>query len=221
MEKYFYIIEKLDMFKGIGDDLENVLKCLKAVTKSYRPDEILVSAGVKPNFVGIVLKGSVLITKEDMDGNRIIIAEISESGMYGEALACAGVKFSPVTVITPNGCEVLLIDVNHIITTCNLSCKMHSQLIKNMIYIIASKNLLLNRRIDILTQKTLREKLLMFFRSEMERNNSNMFKINFKREELADYLFANRSALSRELSYMREEGIIEYDKNMFKILKNI
>jgi len=210
-------MKNFDLFKGIDDNLEKILTCLGAVTKKYESDEILIHADSIVASIGIIIKGSALITKEDINGNRVIIANIKEGEMFGEAIAGSKTKKSPVTVITATGCEVIYIDVNRIITTCGSACPFHTQLIKNLLEIISSKNLFLNSRIDILTQRTLRDKLTAFFSAEMKKSGSNKFTINFSREELADFLFANRSALSRELSLLQAEGLIKFNKNKFKI----
>ena len=207
-------LKKSDLFKNINNDLEKILDCLDIKRKEYSTDEILIHNESEVSAIGIIIKGSALITKEDIDGNRIIIANIRESDMFGEAIVGANKK-SPVTVITATGCEVIYIDIKRIITACGSLCPFHTQLIKNLIENICTKNLFLNSRIDILTQKTLRDKLITYLNIEAKRKNSNVFYINFSREELADFLFTNRSAMSRELSKMQSEGLIKYKKNKF------
>ena len=210
-------MKNFDLFKDINDNLEKILNCLSAITKKYKSGEILIHAGNIINSIGIIVSGNALITKEDIDGNRIIIANIKEGEIFGEAIAGAKIKKSPVTIITTTGCEVIYIDINRVITTCDSACHFHTQLIKNLLEIISEKNLFLNSRIDILTQRTLRDKLTVFFDIEMKKRGTNQFIINFSREELSDYLFANRSAVSRELAKMQAESLIKFNKNKFKI----
>lgn len=219
MKKYLHVLLKSDLFRNIDGDLEEVLACLDASLKSYEPDTVLIHSGTPVASIGIVVSGSGMVVKEDIDGNRVIIGNIMEGGMFGEALACAGIKKSPVTVITITGCKVIFINVSRIITTCGSNCAHHVQIIKNLLEIMSFKNLFLNSRIDILTQKTLRDKLVAFLNMEMGKAGSNKFDISFSREELADFLFANRSAISRELCLMRDEGLIKFEKNRFEILQ--
>ena len=218
MKNFENILSKSDLFRGVDDDLEKIISCLNGAVKKYESGEILIHTDSLVTSIGIVLSGGAHITKEDIEGNRIIIANIEEGEMFGEAIAGSKAKKSPVTVITATGCEVIYIDINRVIMTCGSACPFHTQLIKNLIEIISAKNLFLNSRIDVLTQKTLRDKLIAFLGAEMKKRGSSQFSVNFSREELADFLFANRSAVSRELSLMQAEGLIKFNKNKFKIL---
>ena len=130
--------------------------------------------------------------------------------------ACAGIKVSPVTVSACSDCEILYLDFDKVSKPCCKSCSFHLSLIENMLKIIARKNLMLNQKIEILSKRTLREKLLCYF--DYQRNNSAKFTISFNREQLASYLCANRSVVSAELSKMQDDGLILYSKNTFEIL---
>ncbi|WP_340147270.1 Crp/Fnr family transcriptional regulator [Ruminiclostridium josui] len=178
---------------------------------------MLLLAGDKVSSVGIILSGSAQIVKEDIMGNRNIVSEIGVADMFGEAFACANVSKSPVTVLTTTGCTVMYIKFSRIITTCSSACSFHTMLISNMLSLIAQKNIFLNNKIDILSQRSIREKLMAYFSMQIQKSGKNRFRIPFSRDELADFLCINRSALSRELSKMKQENILDFDRNEFEI----
>ncbi|MDF2985371.1 MAG: cyclic nucleotide-binding protein [Eubacterium sp.] len=220
MKKYFKLLKTVTIFENIDESqLDNLLGCLGAKVQEYYKNDIIFIADSKVSSVGIILSGSAQIVKEDVMGNRTIMSELAEGDIFGEAFACANINKIPVTVLTTTGCEVLFIQFNRIVTTCTSACGFHSTLIKNMLQLIAQKNILLNNRMDILSQRTTREKLIAYFSMQMNKCGSNKFKIPFSRDELADFLCVNRSALSRELCNMRDEKLLAFNKNEFDINK--
>lgn len=214
MKKYYDILRKNTLFSGADGDIGEILKCLKATVKKYRQGQIALLEGDAADALGIVAEGGMLIAKEDAEGNRVILAEAAEGEMFQEAIACAQKK-SPVTVTAAYDSAVVYIRIKDITANCPFSARIS----QNLLRIMAEKNLYLNKRIDILTRKSLREKLDMFFELQREQFGSK-FTIPFSRGELAEFIFANRSAVSRELCAMRDEGILKFDKNRFEIIKN-
>jgi len=213
----FEVIKNNPLFSGIGcDELEKIFGCIGARTRSYRKNEYILFSGDIVDFVGLVLSGGVNIIKEDNDGNSMILAGLTESEIFGEVFACAGIDSSPVTVQSSIDCEILFIDYKKIISTCPSTCEVHSKLIENMLQLIAQKNLMLNRKIEILSKRTTREKLLMFLNTQ--RGTTKKFSIPYNREELARYLCVDRSAMSNELCKMRDEGLLKFKRNIFEIL---
>jgi CRP-like cAMP-binding protein len=219
MEKYLDILRKIDLFSSMQDtEILKAVQCLKGVVKSYNKNEEIFLAGDKITKLGIVLSGSVLITKDDIMGNRNILTIISKSGMFGESFVLSNAQSIPVSVICDSRCEILFLEFNSIIRPCESNCDFHNTLIRNMLNILASKNILLNNKIEILSSKTTRDKLMTYFNMQVITKKSNKFQIPFDREALADFLNVNRSSMSRELSKMQEEGIIRFNKNKFEIL---
>lgn len=217
MENIFYIIKYNQLFSGIEYcDFEKILDCLEAKTHRYEKGGIVLMSGDTVSFIGLVLSGGVKIIKEDMDGNIAILTELTVHELFGEVFACAGIDRSPVTVQASEESEILFINYKKIIYSCPSACGFHSRLIENMLRIIANKNLLLNQKIEILSKRTTREKLLLFF--DIQRGVSKKFVIPYNREELAHYLCVDRSAMSNELCKMRDEGLIKFQKNEFEIL---
>lgn len=222
MKKYLGMLKKCPLFDKIEEkDLENMLYCLSAKNKIYKKNDFIFSEEDKPTYVGIIVSGSVCVVKEDFWGNRSILAKLGEGDLFGEAFSCAEIESLPVSVVASENTEVILIDYKKIITTCSAACVFHSHLINNMIKILANKNIMMTRKIQHIAKRTTREKLLSYLSEQAIKCKSNEFKIPFNRQELADYLSVDRSAMSNELSKMRDEGIIEFSKNEFKIkLKN-
>jgi len=210
------IIKNSPLFSGIGcNGLEKVFGCINARKHSYKKSEFVLLQGDTVDFIGLVLSGGVNVMKEDIDGNAIILAGIAQSEMFGEAFACAGVDSSPVTVQASTDCEILFIEYKRIISVCPSACEAHSKLIKNMLQLIAQKNLMLNKKIEILSKRTIRGKLLSFFNAQ--KGASKKFSVPYNREELARYLCVDRSALSNELCKMRDEGLLRFRKNVFEL----
>ena len=217
MKKIFETIKNNPLFQGIAfSDFERMFGCLSARTAFYKKDAVILLSGDTVDFVGLILSGGIRIIKEDVNGNIAILAKLSASEIFGEAFACAGVSQSPVTVRAVEDSEILLIDYKKIIVSCPSVCPFHARLIENMLRLIAKKNLALNKKIEILSRRTTREKLLCFF--DLERGAAKKFTISFNREELAGYLCVDRSAMSNELCKMRDEGLIRFQKNRFEIL---
>lgn len=205
------------LFKGISNnDLTSITTCFNSHEKEYHKNEIILHEGDYLNFIGVVIYGSVKILKTDYQGNEVIIAEILAGDTFSEVFACANISYSPVSIVSSTESLILFLDYKKIISTCNNSCVFHHTLISNMLNIIANKSLYLNRRIDIISKRTLRDKILTYF--HYESCGSNKFSIFMNREELANFLCADRSALSNELSKMKKDKIIDYHKNEFILL---
>ena len=218
MKKYFEILEKCSLFNDISeDDIDNILKCLSFKDKFYKKNDFIFFEDNKANYAGIVISGSVCVIKEDFWGNRSILAKLEEGDLFGETYALSDVEKLPISVVAMQDCEVILIDCKKILSGCSNSCSFHTKLINNLIRILANKNIALNQKIHHIIKRTTREKLISYLSEQAERVKSNVFTIPFNRQELADYLSVERSAMSNELCKLRDEGIIEFNKNEFKL----
>ena len=217
MKEIFDIIKYNMLFNDIGySDFCSMYTCLDCKVQNYKRRDTVFFIDNPIELVGIVLSGRVRILKEDINGNMTMLAEILPGEMFGETFACAGISHSPVTVIANENSKILFFNFRRIVSVCKSSCSYHSKLLENMLKIIALKNLYLNQKIEILSKKTIRDKLLCFF--EFERKGNNTFTINYNREELAAYIGADRSAMCAELSRMQKDGLVMYNKNNFIIL---
>lgn len=221
MKNYYEILKTCTLFREIDEgEAAAMLQCLGASVKSYAKGTYVWAAESKAVQVGIVLSGSVNIVKEDYWGNRTILAKAEKGEMFGEAFSCANMERLPVGVVASESTDIMLIDCKRIITTCSSACMFHSKLIQNMIKTLAEKNIIMTQKMDHMGKRTTREKLLSYLSGQAIKTKSNSFTIPFDRQELADYLSVDRSAMSSELGKMRDEGLVSFKKNRF-ILENV
>jgi CRP-like cAMP-binding protein len=220
LKKYTSFLVNCPLFEKISlGDLEGLLVCLQARAKSYKKDSSIFTAGEEIRSVGILLSGEVHILEYDFWGNRSIVTRIESGELFGEAFACAEVKSSPVTVTAVEDSEVLFIDYKKTVTACPSACKFHTRLIQNMLKIVAQKNIMLLKKLEHISRRTTREKLLSYLSFQALRGKSASFDLRFNRQELADYLSIDRSAMAAELGRMSADGIISFHKNHFELLK--
>lgn len=218
MEKFLALLQEMPLFKGIqAEELSKLLNCLGATVRTYPKDAYILRAGDPVKLVGIVLSGEVCVMKEDFDGNRRIITTVGPKGIFAEALSFAQVADSPMTVQASTQSQVMFVDFLRISTVCTHACAFHSRLIQNMLLLLAQKNFTLNEKLDILSMRTIRQKISAYLLSQRALQGQEKIRIPYNRAELADYLGVNRSALSRELSQMQKEGLLSFRKNMFEL----
>ena len=210
----YAILLQCALFRGMEFvELENFLACLSTTERSYGKLEMILAAGAKVKSVGILLEGSAQITREDGDGNRAILSELVPSDLFGEAYAAVSSREVPITVIATGPCRVLWIPFHSIVSQCANACDIHQRLVENFIRLIAEKNIMMNEKMRLISCRTTRDKLLTYFKDYSEMVGRQTFQIPFSWTELADYLCVDRSAMSRELGRLRDQGIIAYHKN--------
>lgn len=215
MKKYYDIISQIKLFKGIHiSDYDALFSCMQTEIRAVKKGEILLLTGDKPEHVGAVLCGQLHINKEDLEGNRTLVAALAPSDIFAEALCCAGIDESPVTVQADTDATVMYLKFKRLLHTCPNSCRFHEKLIENMLQLIALKNLHLQNRMEIIGIKSIRTKMLHYLESLVPKQGYDIT-IPFNREELSDYLAVDRSALSHELARMKKDGLIDYRKNHF------
>lgn len=208
------------LFLGIfEEEIKSLLKCLNAKEISFTKNESVMIVGDRPEYIGIVLSGSVHVVQEDFWGNRNILTTVQASGMFAESFSCADASELPVSVIAQTSCQILLIDCKKILTTCSSSCLFHARLIRNLMKVLANKNIALTQKMDYLTKKSTRDRVMLYLSECALSAGSNTFSISFNRQELADYLAVERSALSNTLSKMKADKIITFTKNKFTLLQ--
>lgn len=210
------VLKRSKLFSGIGEEeIKSMLTCLSAEKRKYKKGEYVLRFGDPVSYVGIVTSGSVDVIKEDYWGNRNLVAAILPGQSFAESYACAGNVPLGVSVQASQTSEILLMNLHGILTACSSACAFHARLIRNLVSLLASKNLMMNEKLTFLTQRSTREKLLAYLSAESMRLHAPGFSIPFDRQQLADYLSVDRCAMSNELSKMQKEGILEYHKNHF------
>lgn len=219
MEKYYQILNHCALFRNIGEsEFGHLMRCLSAQVKSYRTDEYIFLSGDEVSLVGIVLSGRVEIMKESLAGNKHIVAFLGPSDMFAEGIVCTASRISPVTVQVKETAEILYIPYERIIKSCGNSCNFHINLIQNMMVVLGEKNVSLNKKLELLTLKGMREKIASYLMNEVRERRSNTFLIVLNRTELADFLNVSRTSMCRELARMKEDGLIDFYGHSFKIL---
>ena len=215
----FEFLSRTFLFQGTSPkETEHMLSCLCAEERSYEKGNPIFQAGDQIQAMGLVLSGSVHIESIDLMGNKSILNRISPGQVFGETYACIPGEKLLVGVTAAEDCQVLFLEVGKIFHTCPDTCPCHEKLIRNMLMVMAKKNLELSRRSLHTAPKSIRGRLMSYFSQEMVQQGSNRFTLPFNRQELADYLGVDRSALSNELGKMRKEGLIEVNRNQIHYL---
>ena len=208
-------LTKTEIFAGATEEeVSSMLNCLSAKKKKYQKDEIIFHAGDIVSLIGVMLKGNALIENDDIWGNRSVLDYVKEGQIFAETYACALDEKLMVNVIAMSDCEVLFLDVRKILKVCPNACEFQ----QNLLAISAQKNLNLSRRIFHTSSKTIRGRLLSYLSYQAMEREKEEFDIPYNRQQLADYLGVDRSAMSNELGKMQKDGLIEVKRNHFRIL---
>ena len=212
-------IQKLSMFRGIRpEDLPVMLECLKGYEKTFRKNENISIEQENIRNVGVIISGTVDMIKEDIWGNTTMLVRLGRDRIFGETFACGSDSRAAVIFRASRDARILFMPFQRVMRTCSHSCVFHHQLIENMVEQIADKNRELMQKVEAISQKTLRTKILTYLSAEAQKQGKRYFQIPLGRQEMADYLCADRSAVSRELSEMKKEGLIDFDRDVFNIL---
>ena len=219
MEKYIPILKKTLLFSGVSDEeIKAMLNCLQARICTYKKGEYVLRQGEHLDKILVLVGGKLHIQRDDYWGNRSIINMVSVGEMFGEAYVApeSGTLMNDVLAVEDS--VVVFFDVKRIITVCSSACRFHSIVVQNLFFAISEKNRKLVQKLTFMTKRTTREKLIAYLSEEAKRQNSSSFFIPFNRQQLADFLSVDRSAMSNELCKMRDEGLIEFEKSRFKLL---
>ena len=207
------------MFEGISlTNCETLMHCLGCTEKTYKKEQIISTEGLYSRQIGIVVSGCIHTIQEAVWGRRAFLSYAKDDGIFGEVLlggpsAERGIIFKAAEPTT-----VMYLPVDRILHPCRNSCPFHHELSRNLFRMISNSNAELTEKIEITSKSSLREKILAYLSIESRRNGSTRFTVPLNRTEMADYLCTNRSALSRELTKMKNDGIIDYENKSFHIL---
>ena len=218
MKKYIPILKRTQIFAGVGDDeIMSMLSCLGARLKTYKKGEYVFRQGEHITDITVLAEGNLHIQKDDYWGNRSILGEISAGEMFGEAYAYAsGALLNDVVAVEDSA--LIFFDVKRILTTCSTACRFHAMVVQNLFFAISEKNRKLVQKLGHMSKRTTREKLISYLSEQAKKQNSGVFTIPFNRQQLADFLSVDRSAMSNELCKMRDEGLLEFERNKFRLL---
>lgn len=219
LSNYYNQIKSSPVFLGMNDDeLKGLLECFNARVRKYEKEEMIIRQGDVISNIYLILDGSVNIEKDSYWGRRIIISRMGKNENL--ALSFVGSKNveSSIDAITTEDTIVLILSYEKCTSMCQNACTRHKVLINNLFQILSKENIELIQKIENVSQKTIRDKVLTYLSNEAQRNHSNTFDINFNRQDMADYLNVDRSAMSFELSKLQKEGLIRFNKNHFELL---
>ena len=219
LEKYYNQIKNSPIFYSISDEeLKALLTCFNAKIKTYENEERIIRQGDVVSHIYLILDGSVNIEKDTYWGRRMIISRIGKNENLALSFVASKNIESNIDAVAVKNTTILLLAFEKCTTMCQNVCTKHKILINNLFQIISKENIELIQKIENVSQKTIREKLMTFLSNESIKKHSNSFDIQFNRQDLADYLNIDRSAMSFELSKMQKEGFIKYQKNHFELL---
>ncbi|WP_196593920.1 Crp/Fnr family transcriptional regulator [Pectinatus sottacetonis] len=218
-QEYINVIKSSPLFIGASEgEIYSMLGCLGGIVAKCDKAESIFRANDNITDMGLVLSGGLILEREDYWGNRSILAHIGIGELFGEVYACEPLLSTNISAKTTEEAVILFMNVQRITTLCDSNCIYHSQLIHNLLSVLAKKAYMLTCKINHVTKRTTREKLLSYFSEQALLSGSNEFTIPFTRQELADFLSVNRSAMSAELSKMHAEAILNFSKNKFELL---
>lgn len=220
MKKFLFMLKECPFFSGMNDEeILAILHCVEAKTYKKKAKEYVFRAGDHISAMGLVLSGSVLIVQEDLWGHRNVMAKIESGDFFAEAFAAISETVLNISVIADEECEILMLNVNRILSVCPTACEHHTRLIRNLVCLLADKVLLINDKVTHMSKRTTREKLLSYLSSESIRQGKLSFDIPYDRQQLADFLCVERAAMSVEISKLRREGLLETDRKHFVLNK--
>lgn len=210
---------KSPLFDGISpEDRKTMLGCIGYHIGTFQKNDIVAFEEENIKHIGIILSGAVDMVKEDLWGNKTMLVRMRKDELFGETFACGKDNMSVVTFVVSEDAKILFMPFDRVMHSCTMACVFHHRLIENMVHIIANKNRDLMRKVEVVSKRTIRERLLAYLSIQAQIQESRYFEIPLGRVELAEYLCVDRSALTRELAKMKDDGLIDYDKNCFQIL---
>lgn len=218
MKKFLPVLLDSELFSGMdSDSISSFLECMGAIVRKYSKDEIIFHMGDYTKQIAIILVGSVLNVKEDIWGRRHILAIIKSGETLAESFAAAKESILTVNAIANSDCELLFLNIDKMLSVCSLACNAHNRVIRNLISVLAEKNLMFNEKITHMSRRNTREKLLSYLSSEARKQKSLSFDIPFDRQQLADYLSVERAAMSVELSKLQKDGLLKTKNKHFEL----
>lgn len=219
MKKYISVLTRTKLFAGVSEEeLSAMLDCLQAKLRIFQKGEYVFRQGEHINNITVLVEGKLHIQKDDYWGNRSIISMIGIGEMFGEAYVApdSGALLNDVVAVEQSA--VIFFDARRILCVCPSACRFHSLTVQNLFFAISEKNRNLVQKLGHMSKRSTREKLISYLSEQAKRQNSATFVIPFNRQQLADFLSVDRSAMSNELCKLRDDGMLVFKKNQFTLL---
>ncbi len=213
-------LSNLTLFKGISQlDCDRMVKCMNPVEKSFKAGDIICDFGVQKKTVGIVKNGRASIVRYDSNGNKTVLESLTDNSLFGDSLAFSCSGGDCVLAICEKSCTVVFIEFDQIAKRCSNACHCHSVLTENLFMLMSQKARLLSERIEIISQRTIRDKLMCYLYITALKQSTDTVAIITSLSGLSEYICSNRSAMVREIGNMKDEGLIEMNGKKIR-LKN-
>ena len=218
--EYFSLLKSTKIFSDANEfECQAMMFCFKTRFKSFDKNEKIVTEGDPVTDVVMVLKGSANVLNEDDLGNISIISRVGFGEVFGLEELNNKMECFKNNLVAKEKCLVMFMNAHRLMNMCENKCKRHELIIKNLMSMLLDNNKILLEKLNILSKKSTREKLLAFFKLCAEKNDNTYFEIPFNKTELANYLSVDRSAMSTELNKLKSEGIIDFDKKQYHLIK--
>ena len=199
-------MEDLPLFKDISkDDINKMMTCFKAKKIKFKIEDVIFSNNVNSQEVGIILYGTANMIRYDYNGNRSIIESLEENSIFGKMFSYLD---NEVSIIATSECEILLFDYELLMKRCKNNCTCHVKIMDNVLELLSSKIMSLNERVEVLSKRSIKDKLLCYFDLIAKRKGKKSFYLPLSYTELADYISVDRSAMMREIKNLKDDGII-------------
>lgn len=222
MKKYFAILSQNPLFAGIGqEDLSSLMHCLAARVENFPKGAPVFLEGDSAAYIGFVLEGAVQIVWDDLYGNRSLLLQTEQGELFAEAYAAANVDTMPLSGYAVQDCKIMWLECKRMLTVCTNACGFHSTLVKNLLQVVAQKNIQLSRKVQFMSQKTTKEKLMVYLLDQAKQRGTLEFTIPLDRQALADFLGVERSAMSAELSKLRAAGALDSKGSWFRLKESM
>ncbi len=208
------------LFQGISEqEYEQMMRCFHADKKNYQPNQVICTYGENRPKIGILTRGEASLIRIQENGRQTLLDYLHTGDIFGESLSVFSSKMDIIQVICSKACQVEFIDYYHLTKRCPKACTFHSTLVSNAFLLLSKKAVRLSERLDILSQRTIREKLLRYFTlAAADQPAGCPFVLPFSFGTLADYLCVDRSAMMRELGRMKEDGLLLTDKRRVTLI---
>lgn len=210
------------LFKGIDlQDCLRMIQCFNAEVRKYKPGICIAEYSKSNDKIGIILSGSAVTVRYDINGVRTIIEKLEETSIFGEFFSFSGSKRNSIEIISETECEVMFVKYSELTKRCSNACRCHSQVVENLLTLMSEKAISLSERIEVLSQRTIEDKLISCLQIiEDKTPKGKTPQIPFSTTALSDYLCVNRSALQREIAKLKESGVLTISKRKFRLARN-
>ncbi|MCF0137279.1 MAG: Crp/Fnr family transcriptional regulator [Oscillospiraceae bacterium] len=218
MQDFIQLVSNTGLFSDIDKtDIPKMAKHLQMKVRSFKKGDFIYRAGEAVSSMAILVQGSLIIQKDCYWGNRSVVRKITAGEAFGESYAMPGSKPLMFDVVALENSTVLFLNMDRLLNDFTDNSEIHTVLLKNLLLLLADRNRLLTQKIDYMSQRSTRDKLIAYLSAQSVSCGSSSFDIPFNRQQLADFLSVDRSAMSAELGRMRDEGMLSFERNHFEL----